>query len=101
MKEGEDAELFLAMFEAALRSYNVPQGQWKNKLHAHLSLKSKTCIQTVIKGDDSTYDEVKEALLGYAAMTFSSAAEDMSTGETGRLFSLEPRQAQDKVILVK
>ena len=98
MKEGEDAELFVAMFEAALRSINVPQGQWKNKLHAHLSLKSKARIQSVIQDDDSTYDEVKETLLGCAAMTFSFTAEDLCTSERGRLFNLDPRQAIDKVI---
>ena len=32
MKEGEDMELYVAMFEAALRSNNIPQAQWKNKL---------------------------------------------------------------------
>ena len=96
--KGDDAELFIAMFEAALRSNNVPPGQWKNKLHAHLSLRAKTRIQTVIQDKDSTHDEVKEALLGCSAMTFSSAAEDLCTGKRGRLFSLEPRQAIDKMI---
>ena len=98
MKEREDAELFVAMFEAALRSNNVPQGQWKNNVHANLSLKSKARIQSAIQDNDSTYDEVKEALLGCAAMTFSSAAEDLCTGERGRLFNLDPRQVIDKVI---
>ena len=91
MKEGDDAELFVTMFEAALRSNNVPHAQWKNKLHAHVSLKSEARIQSVILDDGSTYEEVKEALLGCAAMTFSSAAEDMCTSERGRLFNLEPR----------
>ena len=97
MKDVEDAELFVTMFEAALRSNNVPHVQWKNKLNAHLSLKSKARIQSVIQDNDSTYEEVKEALLGFAAMTFCSAAEDMCTSEKRRLFNLEPRQYVDKM----
>ena len=98
MKDTDDTELFIAMFEAALRSNTVPHGQWKNKLHAHLSLKAKTKVQSVIQDNDSTYEEVKDALLGCSAITFSSAAEDLCTGERGRLFNLEPRYAIDKMI---
>ena len=98
MKEADDMELFIAMFEAALRSNNIPMGQWKNKLHAHLSLIAKTSIQTIIQDNNSTYDEVKEALLGCSALTFSSAAEDLCTEERGRLLNLEPHQTIDKMI---
>ena len=70
----------------------------EEQTNAHLSLKAKSRIQMVIQDNDSTYEEVKEALLGCAAMTFSSAAEDVCTGERGRLFSIEPRQAITKII---
>ena len=46
---------------------------------------------------DSTYEEIKEALLGCTEMAFNTAAEDLKTGERGRLTGLEPRQAIDKV----
>ena len=37
MKEGEEIEVFVSMFEAALRASNVPEQQWCAKLHAHLA----------------------------------------------------------------
>ena len=64
MRESEDIETFVAMFEAALWSNNIPKNLWKAKLHAHLTTKAKLRIQTAIQDFDSTYDEVKEALLG-------------------------------------
>ena len=44
------------------------------------------------------YDELKEALLGCSAMTFSSAAEEFFMGERGRLTKLDPRQAAEKML---
>ena len=38
MKDTDEVELFVTMFEAALLSNLVPEAQWKNKLHAHLSM---------------------------------------------------------------
>ena len=84
MKDTDDTELFIAMFEATLRSNNILEAQWKNKLHAHRTIKAKAKIQT------ATYEEIKDALLGCLAMTFSSAAEDLCTEERGRLIKLEP-----------
>ena len=98
MKDTDDTEMFIAMFEAALHSNNIPEAQWKNMLHAHLSMKVKTKIQTVIQDQDSMYEEIKDALLGCMAMIFSSAAENLCTGERGRLINQEPRQAIEKMI---
>ena len=97
MKENDEAELFVTMFEAALLSNLVPENQWKNKLHAHLSMKAKSKIHKVMQDQDSTYEEIKEALLGCTSMSFSSAAEEFCTGEKGRLVTLEPRQAIEKM----
>ena len=44
------------------------------------------------------YEEIKDTFLGCTAMTFSSAPEDLCTGERGRLINLEPRQAIEKMI---
>ena len=97
MKDSDDAELFMSLFEAALLSNNIPEDQWKNKLHSQLSMKAKLKIHSVMQDNDSTYKDIKDALLGCTAMSFSSAAEDFCTGERGRLTNLEPRQAIEKM----
>ena len=97
MKDSDDAELFMPLFETALVSNNIPMDQWKNKLHSHLSMKAKTKIHTTMQDNDSTYDDIKDALMGCTAMSFSSAAEDFCTGERGRLTNLKPRQAIEKM----
>ena len=76
MKYSDDAELFMPLFEAALVSNNIPMDQWNNKLHSHLSIKAKTKIYTTMQDNDSTYDDIKDALMGCTSMSFSSAAED-------------------------
>jgi len=64
MKEGEEIETFLGMFEAALRASNVPANQWCAKLHAHLNPSTKLRIQETIQNPDATYEVIREALLG-------------------------------------
>ena len=98
MKDGDDLEIFVTTFESALLSNLVPENQWKNKLHSHLTLKAKYKVLQFIKNQHSMYDELKEALLGCSAMTFSSAAEEFFTGERGRLTKLDPRQAAEKML---
>ena len=50
-----------------------------------------------MQDQDSSYEEIKEALLGFTAMSFSSAAEDFCMAERGRLTKLEPRLAIEKM----
>ena len=45
MKDGEDIDTLVAMFEAALRANNVPDTLWKAKLHSHRNMKTKLRIQ--------------------------------------------------------
>ena len=97
MKDTDEVELFVTMFEAALLSNLVPEAQWKNKLHDHLSMRAKSKIHKVMQDQDSTYEEIKEALLGCTAISFSSAAEDFCMAERGRLTKLEPRLAIEKM----
>ena len=97
MKDSEEIEIFVAMFEAALRTNDIPQAQWKAKLHSHLTPKAKVRKQSTIQDYDSTYDEVKEALLGCSNMTFSAATETLMSGDRGKLYNLEHRQCRDKL----
>ena len=76
----------------------VPENQWKNKLHAHLTYKTKFKVLKLIRNQDTTYEELKEALLGCSAMTFSSAAEEFFKGKKGKLAKLDPRQAAQKML---
>ena len=92
MRETDDAEMFVTMFESALLSNGIPVAQWKNKLHPHLTMKVKLKIYKVMSNQDTTYKEVKEPLLGCTAMSFSSAAEAFCTGEKGKLTKLDVRQ---------
>ena len=85
MKDNEDIDMFVAMFEAALRANNIPEEQWKAKLHSHLSPKAKLKIQTTIQDVDATCEQIKEALLGCSNMTFSAAAETLMTADKGKL----------------
>ena len=86
-------EVFVTLFEADLLSNTVPHNQRKNRLHAHLPTKVKAKIHNVMQDADSTYEEIKEALLGCSEMPFNMASEDFKTEEKGRLTTLEPRQA--------
>ena len=48
MKESDDVEAFVTLFEAALLFNTVPHNQWKNRLHAHLPTKVKAKIHNVM-----------------------------------------------------
>ena len=97
MKETEETDMFVAMFEAALRANNIPEDQWTAKLHSHLSPKAKLKIQTTMQDPHATYEDIKEALLGCSNMTFSAASEVMMTGDKGKIYTLEPRQCHNKI----
>ena len=76
MKETDDIEVFITLFEASLLSNTVPDDQWKNLLHAHLPAKVIAKIHNVMQDPDSTYEVIKEALLGCTEMPFNTASED-------------------------
>ena len=97
MREGEEIETFLGMFEAALRASNVPANQWCAKLHAHLNPSTKLRIQDTIQDPDATYKVIKEALIGCSSMSFSTAAETLLTRDKGKLYMLGHRQCKDKL----
>ena len=92
MTEQEEVETFVAMFEAALRTKKVPELQWKAKLHSHLNPKAKLRIQSVILDHDSTYEQVKDALLRCSNKTFNAAVKSLMSREWGRIYTLDHRR---------
>ena len=97
MREGEEIETFLGMFEAALRASKVPIDQWCAKLHAHLTPTTKLRVQKTIQDPDSTYEMIREALIGCGSISFTKAAETLLTGDRGKLYQLGHRQCRDKL----
>ena len=79
--------------QAALKDYNIPQAQWKAKVHNALDTPTKLRVRDTITNHDSTYDELKTALLGCSSLSFSHASDTIMTGDRGSIFSLPPRQA--------
>jgi len=107
MKEGDELEQFIPIFEASLCMNNVPDDLWKTELTSHLTkltsnltkltLKSFVKIEETLQQDENTYEVLVGALMGCTSMSFCSAAEDMCTSERGRLWELEIRQTVTKM----
>ena len=51
----------------------------------------------MLQDDGATYDQIKEALLGCAEVSFGVAAEVFKTAEKGKLTTMTPRTAADKM----
>ena len=97
MHESDDVETFLELFEAALRVNEISPDLWKRKLHAQLPNLVKVKIQWVLQDDRATYDQIKETLLGCAEISFGVVAEAFKTAEKGKLTTMTPRTAADKM----
>ena len=93
MKEGEDITSFIKLFEAALQDYNIPPLQWKARVHNAMDTATKLRVRDTITNHDSTYLELKTALLGCSSLSFNHASDTIMTGDRGSIFSLPPRQA--------
>ena len=96
MKEGEDVEVFVELFEAAMRDGNIPEDRWKSKIHAALDTTAKLLVRDVITNQDSTYDKVKQALVGHGHLTFTASSEALMTQDGGATCKLPMRQAIQK-----
>ena len=96
MTEGEDVEIFIELFEAAMTDGNIPQDRWKSRLHAALDTTSKLKVQDIITDYDSTYDQVKNALIRCGTLTFGASSEAIMTAYRGQTLDLPIRQAIDK-----
>ena len=93
MTDGEDVASFIELFEAAMEDNRIPPGQWKAKVHAALDSKTKLKVRDTITNTDSTYNELKEALVGCGDLSFSHASESFMTGDRGETLTLPVRQA--------
>ena len=98
MVEGEDVEIFIELFEAALTDNEVPADKWRGKLHAALDTGSKLKVREIITNPDSTYQDIRTALLGCGTLTFSASSEAIMTADRGQTLELPIRQAVDKTI---
>ena len=96
MTEGEDVTTFMELLEAAMVDNHIPPEQWKAKVHASLDTTTKLKVRDTITNPDSTYAQLKEALLGCGTLSFSHASESLMTGERGDISSVPIRQALQK-----
>ena len=96
MSEGEDVEIFVELFEAALADNGITEDKWKGKLHAALDTTSKLKVRDVITDHDATYDEVKAALISCGTLTFSASSEALMSADKGKILTLPIRQAVQK-----
>jgi len=64
MREDDELEEFIPVFEASLRVNNVPNPLWKQKLLTHLPLKSLVKVEEALQIEGSTYEDMVGALRG-------------------------------------
>ena len=92
MTEGEDVEIFIELFEAALLDNDIDDGKWKGKLHTALDTASKLNVRDLITDRGATYDQIKQALVGCGMLTFSASSESIMTADRGQTLTLPIRQ---------
>ena len=98
MTEGEDVEIFIELFEAALLDNDIDDGKWRGKLHTALDTASKLKVRDLITDRDATYDQIKQALVGCGTLTFSASSESIMTADRGQTLTLPIRQAIQKTV---
>jgi len=96
MKEGEEITEFLPQFEAALDWGKVPQDQKRELLISHLPISLLMRVKSQVD-DDGSYEELVRALNSSSTLTFSAAAEDLCTGERGRIWEMTGSKAIARV----
>jgi len=89
MKDSDELEEFIPVFETSLRVNGVSKPLWKQKLLTHLPLKALVKVEEVLQTDDSSYEDTVGALRGSTALSFCSAAEDLCSGERGKIWEME------------
>jgi len=65
VKEDDDMEMFVTLFETTLISWEVLRRDWKNSLHAHLTLNAKFKVLLVLQNNESTYDDISTCFFFY------------------------------------
>ena len=97
MAKGDDINLFIEMFESAMRVGKVPEDKWMSKLHAALDMDTKLTIKEVITNAYSTYEELRQALVGQSHLTFTAASEAIMTLDQGSVTKVPMRQGIQKL----
>ena len=80
-----------------MKAGSVPEHKWTSKLHAALDTDTKLSIKETITNADSTYDEIKQALIGQGHLTFMAASEALITLNDGKITKVTMRQAIQKL----
>jgi len=97
MHETEEVTEFLPKFELALRLNKVPVDQRKVALISHVPIESLIKCKTQVDIEECSYEELIGALSNSSTLTFSAAAEELCTGERGRVWEMEGRKAGARV----
>ena len=97
MVQGEDIEIFIDLFETALRVGKMPEDKWVAKLHSALDTETKLSIKDTISDPLATYKEIKQALIGQSFLTFTAASEAIMTLDQGSITRLPMKQAVRKL----
>jgi len=97
LKEGEDMETFIVGFETALRLGEVPRGWWKREIATHIPMSVLTKVSDVVNEDGSSYEDIVGALRGSVSLSFGSAAEDLCTGERGKVYDMDVRSSLSRL----
>ena len=71
----KDIASFIELFEAAMVDNRTPPEQWKAKIHAALDSATKLKVRDTITDVHSKYNQLKDALVGCADLSFSHASE--------------------------
>jgi len=98
MKDKDEVTEFLPKFEAALTWGKVPRAQWRELLVSHIPIDLLMRVKCQLDDETSTYDEIVGVLSNSSPLTFSAAAEDFSTGERGRVWEKDGREATMKIL---
>jgi len=89
MRDSNELEEFISVFETALKVNEVLRGLWKQKLLTHLPRKALVRMEDTLQTEGSSYKDTVGALRGSTAMSFCSAAEDLCSGERGRVYEMK------------
>jgi len=97
IRDSEEITEFLPKFEAALQWRKVPRDQWRDLLVSHMPIDLLMKIRSQVDDEDGSYEDLVGALSNSSTLTFCAAAEDLCTGERGRVWEMEGRKAAARV----
>jgi len=97
LKEGEEVETFIVGFETALRLGEVPRELWKRELATFIPMGVLSKVSDVVNKDGSSYNDIVGALRGSVSLSFGSTAENLCTGERGRVYEMDVRPSLSRL----